>query len=102
MKLAQSGVASNVALATQAADSDFIFANCIQTNAPIEFFCNFKVRTTCPPVVIADNNARELRFYVRAASKNVDFSVLSRTCIPPKMPGKNGRKIIHHESVHVG
>ena len=39
MKLAQSSVASNMTLETQAADSDFIFANCIQTNAPIEFSC---------------------------------------------------------------
>ena len=39
MKLMQSSVASNVILAIHAADSDFIFANCIQTNAPIEFSC---------------------------------------------------------------
>ena len=37
LKLAQSSVASNVTLATQAADSDFIFANRIQTKLQSSF-----------------------------------------------------------------
>ena len=68
MKLAQSSVTSNVTLATQALIRISFLQIAFKLTLQSSFPANF---TKFTPVFIAANNARELRFYVKAVSKRL-------------------------------
>ena len=63
---------------------------------------NNKVQITFTPILMHDENTRELRNNVNPTSKKLEFSGFHGVFMFWQNPSKSRRKTIHHEPVHVG
>ena len=96
----------NVKLMIHGAKPEFILH--IATSLMLQrcFPGNNKVQTTFTPTLMPDKNTCELRNNVNSTSKKLEISgfyeVFMKFLCSDKNPSKSGRKMIHHEPVHVG